>query len=81
MKNVVKSPHHHLKVVKYFGFYGRTNDFEMVSFILENCVVLDKLIIGPKREQEPCASDVKQIARNNANLQLQVPGRVEWVTL
>lgn len=81
VKNVVKSPHHHLKIVKFSGFYGRTNDREMVSYILENCVVLSKLIIDPKRERPCNTSDVEQFARNNANQQLQVPAHVELVIL
>ncbi|KAL7136790.1 hypothetical protein ABFS83_10G054200 [Erythranthe nasuta] len=45
VKIPISSPHHHLKVFKFCGYYGSTNDVELISYILENCPVLEKIII------------------------------------
>ncbi|EYU22995.1 hypothetical protein MIMGU_mgv1a0267052mg, partial [Erythranthe guttata] len=44
---IVSSPHHHLKVVKFSGGFGRTNYLRFVDYILENCLVLEKVIVDP----------------------------------
>ncbi|KAL8028792.1 hypothetical protein ABFX02_14G183800 [Erythranthe guttata] len=44
---IVSSPHHHLKVVEFSGGFGRTSLLRFVDYILENCVVLEKVIVDP----------------------------------
>ncbi|KAL7136308.1 hypothetical protein ABFS83_10G021100 [Erythranthe nasuta] len=82
-------PHHHLKVFKFCGYYGRSSDVELVRYILKNSVVLEKIIIDPfepiLRDFELCGEDLEriQIARGFAKQQLEarVPQRVELVIL
>ncbi|CAH9091756.1 unnamed protein product [Cuscuta epithymum] len=44
---VTQFPHQHLKVFKYLGYDGHSSDSDAVMFILENCVVLQEIIIDP----------------------------------
>ncbi|GFP93101.1 putative F-box/FBD/LRR-repeat protein at1g66290 [Phtheirospermum japonicum] len=48
VKNAIHSPHQHLKVVKFLGYYGRSSDVELVRYLMDNCVVLEKIIIDPR---------------------------------
>ncbi|GFP93090.1 F-box/LRR-repeat protein at3g03360 [Phtheirospermum japonicum] len=52
VKNVVHSPHQHLKVVKFLGYYGRTSDVELVRYLVDNCVVLETIIIDPRYQSD-----------------------------
>ncbi|EYU33648.1 hypothetical protein MIMGU_mgv1a022709mg, partial [Erythranthe guttata] len=42
---IIKIPHRHLKVFEFRGYYGCSNDAGLISYVLENCVVLEKIII------------------------------------
>lgn len=46
LKNTVKFPHHHH--LKVCGYAGRDEDLELLEYILEKCVVLDKIIIDSR---------------------------------
>ncbi|KAL7136253.1 hypothetical protein ABFS83_10G017500 [Erythranthe nasuta] len=86
VKDPIKIPHYHLKVFKFCGYYGRVSDAELLGYILENCVVLEKITVDPSDIVETRARkrfDVKETARNNARQQLQpqVPRHVELVIL
>ncbi|EYU41915.1 hypothetical protein MIMGU_mgv1a016160mg [Erythranthe guttata] len=72
-KNPIRIPHHRLNVFKFSGYYGSKNDDELLGYILENCVVLEKYKI----------LDVERSARNKAKEKLQpcVPHHVELVIL
>ncbi|GFP93265.1 F-box/FBD/LRR-repeat protein at5g53840 [Phtheirospermum japonicum] len=54
VKNTIHSPHQHLKMVKFSGYYGRASDVELVMYLVDNCVVLEKIIIDP-RYQSSCS--------------------------
>ncbi|KAL7095475.1 hypothetical protein ACP275_10G026300 [Erythranthe tilingii] len=91
VKNITKLPHHHLRVFKLFGYYGRSSDLELVRYILNNSVVLEKMIIDPfdptVRELplplHPRDLEDAQTATYYANKQLEVvvPQHVELVIL
>ncbi|KAL8039165.1 hypothetical protein ABFX02_10G017100 [Erythranthe guttata] len=86
MKNaIIRSPHNHLKVFKFCGYYGRTIDAELLSYILGNCVVLEKIIIDSSGAISPDTDglDVEQTARKNANEHLEphVPHHIQLVIL
>ncbi|KAL8039126.1 hypothetical protein ABFX02_10G014700 [Erythranthe guttata] len=81
---VIRFRHQHLKVFKFRGYYGHASDTDFVQYILENCVVLKKIII------RPCgvlicvkSGELKdeQIARENAKFGLEplLPRRVKLV--
>ncbi|GFP93079.1 hypothetical protein PHJA_001452200 [Phtheirospermum japonicum] len=52
IENAIHSPHHHLKVVKFLGYYGRASDVELVRYLVNNCVVLEKIIIDPRYQTD-----------------------------
>lgn len=89
--DAIKSPHHHLKVMKYCGYYGMASDVQLVSYILENCVALQKLIIDPaiskSRRLSIGSAEYKlkyeKTGRENAKQQLEalVPRHIELVIL
>ncbi|KAL8039170.1 hypothetical protein ABFX02_10G017200 [Erythranthe guttata] len=83
--DIVRSPHNHLKVFKFRGYYGRTIDAELISYILENCVVLEKIIIDPSGAISPETDelDVEYTARKNAkeHIEPHVPHHVQLVVL
>lgn len=89
VNDTINSPHEHLKVVMFSGYYGSASDLELVRYILENCIVLEKLIIDPSSSFCPGPHalvdplDVERTARKTAkqNLEGQIPQRVELVVL
>ncbi|KAL3340969.1 hypothetical protein AABB24_025498 [Solanum stoloniferum] len=88
-KAAIKRPLHHLKVVKFSGFYTGLFQLELVRYFLENVVALEKIIIDPGTpffyRMPPCPSEIKhtQTSRNLAKLQLEreVPPAIELVIL
>ncbi|XP_020420250.1 uncharacterized protein LOC18776706 [Prunus persica] len=92
IKKAVKWPHHYIKVVEVLGYCDRTNALEHVTFLMENVVALEKLVIVPywswdchhsgsesgKKERKKEAK-----ARRHANMHLKnrVPSTVEFVCL
>ncbi|KAL7096349.1 hypothetical protein ACP275_10G074300 [Erythranthe tilingii] len=85
VKDPMRCPHHNLKVFKFSGYYGRSSDAELLGYILENCVVLEKIIIDSSSARSPKTDkyDVERTARKNAKRQLEpkVPHHVELVFL
>ncbi|KAL8058376.1 hypothetical protein ABFX02_03G014100 [Erythranthe guttata] len=76
--------HHHLKVVKFCGYRGgHIRDLEFIEYILEHCLVLDKLIIEPSASKNNTIEMEQTAARTNAKHQLEsrVPPHVELVIL
>ncbi|EYU38949.1 hypothetical protein MIMGU_mgv1a024102mg [Erythranthe guttata] len=80
VKNSIKCPHEHLKVVKFCGYYGRSSDAELVGYILDNCMALEKLVIDPRYpfffRRTP--SDTELVEEQ---LKAQVPQHIEFVIL
>ncbi|KAL8048827.1 hypothetical protein ABFX02_07G092200 [Erythranthe guttata] len=86
---IIKFRHEHLKVFKFCGYYGRPSDDALVEYVLENCVVLEKIII------DPCANEYcrhkfdryrlseEEAARKNAKQHLEphLPHHVELIIL
>ncbi|KAL8039227.1 hypothetical protein ABFX02_10G021200 [Erythranthe guttata] len=86
----VRFPHEHLKVVNFCGYYGRSSDVEFVRYFIDNCVVLERLIIDPHTvaytPRVPISPDIvaeEIVAMDCAKRQLesQVPAHIEWVIL
>uniref|UniRef100_M1CJV3 Ubiquitin-protein ligase n=3 Tax=Solanum tuberosum TaxID=4113 RepID=M1CJV3_SOLTU len=88
-RKVASCPLHHLKVLKLYGYYGRTSELELVRYFLENAIVLEKILVDPlpldnfRIEGEPRESKPVRIARKYAKLQLEreVPSHIELVIL
>ncbi|KAG5600639.1 hypothetical protein H5410_032009 [Solanum commersonii] len=88
-RKVANCPLHHLKVLKLYGYYGRTSELELVRYFLENAIVLEKILVDPlplanfRIEGEPRESKPVRIARKYAKLQLEreVPSHIELVIL
>ncbi|EYU41907.1 hypothetical protein MIMGU_mgv1a0231981mg, partial [Erythranthe guttata] len=66
---------------KFCGYYGRTNEVELVLYIVENCVVLEKLIIDPSGSSFEDELNMERKARKNAKQQLagQLPNHIELI--
>ncbi|KAL8048619.1 hypothetical protein ABFS82_07G076300 [Erythranthe guttata] len=87
VKNSIKFPHEHLKVVMFCGYCGRSSDAELVGYILDNCVALEKLVIDPRYpfflRGTPSDTELveEQTSRDYAKQQLeaQVPQHIEFV--
>ncbi|EYU26413.1 hypothetical protein MIMGU_mgv1a006946mg [Erythranthe guttata] len=76
----IRSPHNHLKVFKFRGYYGCTNDVELLSYVLENCAVLEKIIIDPNDGIHPKEEYIpRKVIKQK--LEPQVPQRIELVIL
>ncbi|GFP93094.1 hypothetical protein PHJA_001453700 [Phtheirospermum japonicum] len=82
-------PHLHLKVFKFLGYFGRSSDVELVRYILNNCVVLDKIIIDPHYQavftHTPVEADDLEAEQTTGiyakQLEAEIPRRIEFVTL
>ncbi|XP_012841647.1 PREDICTED: uncharacterized protein LOC105961932 [Erythranthe guttata] len=82
----IKIPHRHLKVFEFRGYYGCSNDAGLLGYILEYCVVLEKIIIDPwfkLGNNDLEIEEVEETARKTAKRELapQVPQRIELVIL
>ncbi|KAL8526786.1 hypothetical protein ACS0TY_015848 [Phlomoides rotata] len=80
VENVIThSPHQHLKVLKFFEYFGRPSDFELVRYILMNCMALQKIVIDPCYE----IGIGRRNARNYAKRQLKavVPPHIQLLIL
>ncbi|KAL7095438.1 hypothetical protein ACP275_10G023900 [Erythranthe tilingii] len=86
----VRFPHEYLKVVKFFGYYGRSSDYEFVRYFIDNCVVLERLIIDPHcvpyAPHDPItptklAKEVTAMECTKRQLESQVPAHIELVII
>ncbi|KAL6215039.1 hypothetical protein ACLB2K_014470 [Fragaria x ananassa] len=50
MKKLKRFPHQYLKVVKFCGFIGYGNEMELAAYLIENAMVLEKIIIEPTKK-------------------------------
>lgn len=89
-KSFAQFLHEHLKVFKLGGYHGGSSDVELVTYIFNNCVLLEKIIIDPNEETSfspspptPKQLHQAQIARDSAKkqLQAQLPHHVELLIL
>ncbi|KAL7136912.1 hypothetical protein ABFS83_10G061700 [Erythranthe nasuta] len=86
---IIKFRHEHLKVFKFCGYYGRPSHNALVEYILENCVVLEKIIIDTYAvEYCPDGFDryklsVEEAARKKAKQHLEphLPHHVQLIIL
>ncbi|KAL6217067.1 hypothetical protein ACLB2K_010284 [Fragaria x ananassa] len=53
MQKLKRFPHQYLKVVKLCGFIGYGNEMELAAYLIENAMVLEKIIIEPNKEKLP----------------------------
>lgn len=93
MLNINESPHRCLKVVKFSGFIGLESviNTELAMYLIQNAVVLDKLILDIEKEaNQPryAVSDPETIAkkleaRRDHALQLgaQLPPGAELIVM
>ncbi|KAK4352432.1 hypothetical protein RND71_027950 [Anisodus tanguticus] len=77
VRKAVRCLHHHLKVLRLCGYYGRTSELELVRYFLENAIALEKIIVDPRIQylsRLPLSLEEiekEQMARNFAKLQLE----------
>ncbi|CAI9106877.1 OLC1v1006117C1 [Oldenlandia corymbosa var. corymbosa] len=46
--SIVGVPHEHLKVVEFWGHYGRRLDVEILDYFVKNSVALEKVVVDPR---------------------------------
>ncbi|XP_059288179.1 uncharacterized protein LOC132041488 [Lycium ferocissimum] len=78
-------PYQHLKVIRYNGYLRGSSDAELMTYLLENCLALEKLIVSPcnfSPHSRKC-SKVERRSRSRAWRQLEgkVSERVELIIL
>ncbi|KAL8039234.1 hypothetical protein ABFX02_10G021600 [Erythranthe guttata] len=90
VESSVRFPHEHLKVVRFCGYYGRSSDYEFIRYFIDNCVVLERVIIDPHElvyipnvPKKPGTVAEEITARNYAKRQLesQVPAHIDLLIL
>ncbi|EYU41844.1 hypothetical protein MIMGU_mgv1a020988mg [Erythranthe guttata] len=90
LKSSVKFPHEHLKVFKFYRYFGRPDEVELLESVLENCIVLEKLVIDPDYRspyfvapQNPDDENEKQAVVDafKLGIQSQLPQHIELVIL
>ncbi|XP_056158460.1 uncharacterized protein LOC115665452 [Syzygium oleosum] len=82
LERVIRTPHRYLKEVEFCNYYGRPCDHELVNYLIENAVALEKLVVSPcdeayfsdgrKRVKEPRERALQQ-------LKGKLPYRIELV--
>ncbi|CAA0807416.1 Unknown protein [Striga hermonthica] len=77
--------HQHLNVFRFLGYYGCPSDFELVNYLLENCIALKEIIVDTQSHRRVAyyTLDSKQlelaeIAKGYAKQQLEplVPNHI-----
>ncbi|KAL7136310.1 hypothetical protein ABFS83_10G021200 [Erythranthe nasuta] len=90
LKSSVKFSHEHLKVFKFYRYFGRPDEVELLESVLENCIVLEKLVIDPDYRspyfvapQNPDDENEKQAVVDafKFGIQSQLPQHIELVIL
>ncbi|KAL9153582.1 hypothetical protein ABFS82_10G059100 [Erythranthe guttata] len=85
LEDAIRFPHHHLKVFELSCNYSRISTVmvDIVGGILENCVVLEKIIVDPSGGHFPIDDREKSTRRRRAKKQHepQVPQHIELVIL
>ncbi|KAK9278996.1 hypothetical protein L1049_028578 [Liquidambar formosana] len=91
LQRAPKCTHQYLKVVEFVGFVGRPIDLELAMYVLENAVMLEKIIVNPNRSsfffmensREVVDSEEKLAAARECAKQLKtlLPHGVELVIL
>ncbi|KAL3754710.1 hypothetical protein ACJRO7_001898 [Eucalyptus globulus] len=47
LERVVGPVHQYLKEVEFYNYYGRPCDYELVNYLVENAIALEKLMVNP----------------------------------
>ncbi|KAK3446230.1 hypothetical protein EUGRSUZ_A01965 [Eucalyptus grandis] len=50
-KRVVGPPHQHLKEVEFHNYYGQPCELELVNYLIDNAIALEKLVVNPCDEE------------------------------
>ncbi|XP_048134926.1 uncharacterized protein LOC115729634 [Rhodamnia argentea] len=82
LKRVVRPPHRHLKEVEFYNYYGQPCDHELVNYLVENAIALEKLVVNPcDKEYSPGRMKRLKEPRERALQQLKgkLPSRIELV--
>ncbi|KAL3733452.1 hypothetical protein ACJRO7_022902 [Eucalyptus globulus] len=51
LKRVDGPPHRYLKEVEFHNYYGRPCDLELVIYLVDNAIALEKLVVSPCEEE------------------------------
>ncbi|KAK3446399.1 hypothetical protein EUGRSUZ_A02104 [Eucalyptus grandis] len=82
LKRVVRPSHMYLKEVEFYNYYGRPCDHELVNYLVENAIALEKLVVNPC-EEAYFSDGMKRLMepRERALQQLKgkLPSRIELV--
>ncbi|PRQ27170.1 putative FBD domain-containing protein [Rosa chinensis] len=90
IKQAPKCSHEYLRVVEVAEYHGRTSDFELVMYLIENAVELEKLVIRPvgtwysydrRMQYDGNAEREEKAERKQATQQLkeQMPSTLDFI--
>ncbi|KAM5565065.1 putative FBD-associated F-box protein [Rosa sericea] len=90
IKQAPKCSHEYLRVVEVAEYHGRTSDFELVMYLIENAVELEKLVIHPvgtwysydrRMQYDRNAEREEKAERKQATQQLkeQMPSTLDFI--
>ena len=82
IRRVVTRPHEHLKLFQFLGYHSLVRDLELVMYIIDNMVSLEKIVVGSALPEFD-NSNWERYGRSDAKKQLEpvVPRDVELVIL
>ncbi|XP_056172624.1 uncharacterized protein LOC115677021 [Syzygium oleosum] len=82
LERVVGPPHWYLKEAEFFNYYGQPCDLELVNYLIDNAIAMEKLVVNPC-DEEYLKDEIKKVKepRERALQQFKgkLPSRIELI--